>query len=51
MQTKNKETQIDVTLSIYLLEHLEIRRGLKTGKFVTSDQTIFDSSILVSPLS
>ena len=33
-----------------LLEHLEIRRGLKTGKFVTNDQTIFDSSILVSPL-
>ena len=34
-----------------LLEHLEIRRGLKTGKFVTNDQTMFDSSILVSPLS
>ena len=33
-----------------LLEHLEIRRGLKTGKFVTNDQTIFDSSILVNPL-
>ena len=31
------------------LEHLEIRRGLKTAKFVTKDQTIFDSSILVSP--
>ena len=34
-----------------LLERLEIRRGLKTGKFVTNDQTIFDSSILVSLLS
>ena len=33
-----------------LPEHLEIRRGLKTGKLVTSDQTIFDSSILVNPL-
>jgi len=33
-----------------LLEHLEIRRGLKTGKFITNDQTIFDGSILVSPL-
>ena len=33
-----------------LLEHFEIRRGLKTGKIVTNDQTIFDSSILVNPL-
>ena len=24
-----------------LLEHLEIRKGLKTGKFVTNDQTVF----------
>ena len=30
---------------------LDIRRGLKTGKIVTNDQTIFDSSILVNPLS
>ena len=34
-----------------LIEHLEIRRGLKTGKFVTNDQTIFDSCILVNVLS
>ena len=33
-----------------LLEYLEIRRGLKTGKFITNDQTVFDSSVLVSPL-
>ena len=38
-------------LRLNLLEHHEIRRGLKTRKFVTNDQTIFDSSILVSPLS
>ena len=33
-----------------LLEHLEIRRGLKTGKFVTNDLTVFNSSTLVNPL-
>ena len=33
-----------------LLEHLEIRKGLKRGIFITNDQNIFDSSILVSPL-
>ena len=37
-------------IRLNLLEHLEIRRGLKTGKIVTNDQTIFDSSILVNPL-
>ena len=35
--------------SLNLLEYLEIR-GLKTGKIVTNDQTIFDSSILVNSL-
>ena len=34
-----------------LLEPLEIRRGLKKGKIVTNDQTIFDSSILVNIFS
>ena len=33
-----------------LIEHLEIRRGLKTGKIVINDQTLFGSSILVNPL-
>ena len=33
-----------------LLEHLEIRRGLKRGKIFINDQTVFDSSILVNHL-
>ena len=38
-------------LRLDLLERLQIKRGLQTGKIVTNDQTIFDSSILVNPLS